>query len=111
LENETHFRDGVVSNAKLDSLYGDIFKRLRTELRVRHYSLRTEQSYLTMPHDTFSIDSRASFLYSPLAKKSTFIARRRIIRPGKIDERLSSGTSSINGHSGGFCSVRRNVGG
>ena len=40
-----NFADMVVSKAELDSWYGEIFKRLRTELRLRHYSLRTEQAY------------------------------------------------------------------
>lgn len=39
------FRDKVPSKAELDSLHGDIFKKLRSELRLRHYSLRTEQAY------------------------------------------------------------------
>ena len=44
-QDESAFRDYVVSGAEIKSLYGDIFKKLTTELRVRHYSLRTEPSY------------------------------------------------------------------
>lgn len=43
---ETNFKDEVVSTEELGSRHGDIFKKLRTELRVRHYSLRTEQAYV-----------------------------------------------------------------
>ncbi|UCE07714.1 MAG: site-specific integrase [bacterium] len=38
------FRDNV-PHKRIDSAYDDIFKRLRTEIRVRHYSIRTEQAY------------------------------------------------------------------
>ena len=39
------FKDAVLQGQKLKELYGDLFQKLRTELRVRHYSLRTEHAY------------------------------------------------------------------
>jgi site-specific recombinase XerD len=38
------FSDNV-PHKKIKSTYEDVFKRLRTEIRVRHYSIRTEQAY------------------------------------------------------------------
>ena len=42
---EKAFRDSVVSKPALEEQYGGILERLRSELRVRHYSLRTERAY------------------------------------------------------------------
>jgi len=39
------FKDALLQGQKLKELYGDLFQKLRTELRVRHYSLRTEHAY------------------------------------------------------------------
>lgn len=39
------FKDAVLQGQKLKELYGDLFQKLRRELRVRHYSLRTEHAY------------------------------------------------------------------
>ena len=39
------FRDSVVSRAELNARYQEVFERLRTALRVRHYSIRTERAY------------------------------------------------------------------
>jgi len=38
------FRDEA-PHKRIDSAYEDVFERLRTEIRVRHYSIRTEQAY------------------------------------------------------------------
>jgi len=38
------FRDGAGSGAA-EARFGEEFKRLRTELRLRHYSIRTEETY------------------------------------------------------------------
>lgn len=40
----TVFRDESPPK-EIDSMYKNIFKKLRTEIRVRHYSIRTEQAY------------------------------------------------------------------
>jgi len=38
------FRDPTNAKA-VDAKHGDLIKRLRTEIRARHYSIRTEQTY------------------------------------------------------------------
>lgn len=38
------FRDSSTSK-EADARHGDVIKRLRTEIRTRHYSIRTEQAY------------------------------------------------------------------
>ena len=43
-KERTLFRDQITSK-EVDIVYSDVFGRFRTELRRRHYSLRTEQSY------------------------------------------------------------------
>lgn len=43
--SEMTFRDSAVSKPALEEQYGGILERLRSELRVRHYSLRTERAY------------------------------------------------------------------
>lgn len=42
---ESHFLDNIVSKTELYGKHAQLFKRLQTELRTRHYSLRTEQAY------------------------------------------------------------------
>ncbi|RLB87912.1 MAG: hypothetical protein DRH10_08440 [Deltaproteobacteria bacterium] len=37
--------DDIVSKTDLYARHAQLFKRLQTELRTRHYSLRTEQTY------------------------------------------------------------------
>ena len=56
------FRDSVQYKKEIEKRYKDLFTQFRSELRVRHYSLRTERSYyiwirrfLTF-HDKKSID-------------------------------------------------------
>ncbi len=39
------FRDEVIDKALLHEKYAPVFEKFRTEMRVRHYSLRTERSY------------------------------------------------------------------
>lgn len=40
-----NFQDTVKSNRKFNELFGHLLEQLRSALRVRHYSLRTEQAY------------------------------------------------------------------
>ena len=42
---EFHFLDDIVSKTDLYARHAQLLKRLQTELRTRHYSLRTEQTY------------------------------------------------------------------
>ena len=41
----THFRDRMLPRSELDARYKKLFERLRTAMRVRHYSIRTESAY------------------------------------------------------------------
>ena len=45
MKNETGFLDCIVSKTDLYAQNSKLFKRLQSELRTRHYSLRTEQLY------------------------------------------------------------------
>ena len=40
------FRDQAKEFQAIDSKFGDLVNRMRSEIRQRHYSIRTEQSYL-----------------------------------------------------------------
>ena len=44
-DQKVKFHDAVVSRDKLEEQHGNLLERLRSELRVRHYSFRTEQAY------------------------------------------------------------------
>jgi len=44
-KGESRFLDSIVSKTELYGEHIQLFKRLQTELRTRHYSLRTEQAY------------------------------------------------------------------
>jgi integron integrase len=44
-DQKPRFHDVVVSRDKLEEQHGNLLERVRSELRVRHYSFRTEQAY------------------------------------------------------------------
>ena len=44
-KGKSHFLDNIVSKTELYGKHTQLFKRLQTELRTRHYSPRTEQAY------------------------------------------------------------------
>ena len=42
---QTNFRDQMLPRAELDARYKKLFDRLKSTMRVRHYSIRTERTY------------------------------------------------------------------
>jgi len=48
------FKDALLQGQELKELYGDLFQKLRTELRGRHYSLRTEHAYKFVTYLSFT---------------------------------------------------------
>jgi integron integrase len=45
-ETNINFRDTLARKNEILNLYGDLFGKIRKEIRYRHYSIRTEKSYV-----------------------------------------------------------------
>jgi integron integrase len=87
------FKDSIIDDARLLKLHGDLFKRFESEIRLRHYSYRTEQAYL------FWIKRFLTFhgLKAPLAmgpsdikKYLSFLAQERNVSASTQNQALNA---------------------
>ena len=44
---DENFRDTITDARKLHEIFGQLIEQVKTEIRVRHYSIRTEEAYIT----------------------------------------------------------------
>lgn len=84
-----NFRDTLAQKDEILKMYGDLFEKIRKEIRYRHYSIRTERSYVdwiaryliffnkTAPEKLEAIGSGNILTTLPLTEKSLPVPRIR----------------------------------
>jgi integron integrase len=92
-KRERTFRDSVTQPRQLEAAYGELLKNIHAALRMRHYSPRTEEAYLSWAkrfiafHD---LNSPASLHASDIKKFLSYLATERAVSSSTQNQALNA---------------------
>ena len=87
------FKDAIINPEALEKLHGGLIRRVEVECRVRHYSMRTEEAYVTWVRRFLSFHDckDAAALSAPDIKKYLeFLARERNVAATTQNQALNA---------------------
>ncbi|MGA2506729.1 MAG: integron integrase [Chitinispirillaceae bacterium] len=87
------YKDTVKDSYGLEKMHGEILRRIETECRVRHYSMRTEEAYVTWARRFLSFcnsQDPAQLGAQDIKKYLEFLAQERNVSAGTQNQALNA---------------------